>query len=124
MTDGDAFTVKEIVLDIRDTVKDLAEKVDRIDQHGSIGTRDILTRHSRKIEDLDHRLDVIEATPRVTREDLHAVKSDIASLALWRASLTAIATMKKSQIAFALALLTVFAGLIGSVATILWLHSS
>lgn len=119
----DNFTVKEIVIDIRDTVKALAEKVDRIDQKSSAAS-DQVAEQARQLADFDKRMAELErlAERRVTREDLHSVKGEISALKLWQASLTAVATLKRGQLAGALALFGVFAGLIGSVATLIWLH--
>lgn len=119
---GDGFTVKEIVVEIRDTVKKLADKVDQIDRQGSIGTRDQLTEHGRDIADHEVRLSFLEKRPFVTREDIHAVKNDIATLKLWQAGLTAITGLKRWQITVALGVVGIAAGLIGSLATLFWLY--
>jgi hypothetical protein len=115
---GDGFTVKEIVVDIRDTVKALANKVDQIDRQGSIGTRDQLAEHNRDIANHEARLGVLEQRPHVSREDLHAVKGDIAALKMWQAGLTAVAGLKRWQITVALTLIAAGAGLIGSLITL------
>lgn len=121
---GDAanFTVKEIVLDIRDTLKDLAEKVDRIDREGSIGTREQLRAQSSALQEHDTRLAVIESRPPVTRQDIHDLKTEIAALKLWQAGLAAVSSWKRWQISAALAVGGVVSGTIGSIATIIWLN--
>ena len=121
---GDAanFTVKEIVLDIRDTLKDLAEKVDRIDREGSIGTREQLTSQTQSLREQDKRLAVLESRPPVTRQDIHDLKAEISALKLWQAGLAAVSSWKRWQITVTLALGALAAGIIGSVATIIWLN--
>jgi len=47
---GNGFTVKEIVIEIRDAVKDLTVKVDRIDQQGAIGSMAELADHSQRLK--------------------------------------------------------------------------
>lgn len=116
---GGGFTVKEIVIEIRDTVKELANKVDRIDRQGSIGTREQLREHDNSIHDHEARLGVLENRPRVTREDLHEVKADIASLRLWQAGLVAIAGWKKWQLGIAIGVLGAVSGGAAAVITIL-----
>jgi hypothetical protein len=53
MTDAAGFSVKEIVVEIRNDVKDLAAKIDRIDREGSIGTRQDLADHENRLRDLE-----------------------------------------------------------------------
>lgn len=122
MNAGDAnFTVKEIVIDIRDTVKALAEKVDRIDEQGSIGTREQLRTQSQAIQDQDKRLAVLESRPPVTRQDIHDLKAEIAALKLWQAGLAAVSGLKRWQITVGLGLGGIVSGVIGAVATLVWL---
>ena len=47
------FTVKEIVVEIRDDLKKLAENVDRIDREGSIGTRGELVDHEARLRAIE-----------------------------------------------------------------------
>lgn len=53
MTDGNGFTVKEIVLEIRRDLKALNDKVDQIDRKGSIGTREELSDHESRLRGLE-----------------------------------------------------------------------
>ena len=76
-----SFTVKEIVVEIRDAVKDLAQKVDKIDREGPIGLRAELVDHSDRLRRSEERLGRLEEG-RVTREDLHKVKGDVAGINL------------------------------------------
>lgn len=100
----------------------IGAQLERIDREGSIGTRDQLADQDRRLEDHSRRIRDIEGRPPVTRSDLHEVKGEIAALKLWQASLTAVASLKQWQITVGLALLGVIGGLIGSVATLYWLH--
>lgn len=50
---GSGFTVKEIVIEIRDDVRKLVERVDHIDRHGSIGTKQELTDHETRLRGLE-----------------------------------------------------------------------
>jgi hypothetical protein len=101
MSTGDSFTVKEIVIEIRDTVKDLAGKVDKIGERGTENSSQIAD-HGRQLDDHEGRIDRLES---------------------WRDGLTAVATLKKWQVTVALGILGIFAGLIGSFATLAWLHA-
>lgn len=56
---GNGFTVKEIVIEIRDTVKGLAEKVDRIDRQ-SIGTKEAIEDHENRLRDHESRIQKLE----------------------------------------------------------------
>jgi len=83
-TNGDldkGFTVKEVVLDIRDTVNKLADKIDRIDRTGSIGTRQQLDDHENRIRKNEARLLVLEDT-KIKREEMHTLRNDIAAIRL------------------------------------------
>ena len=53
---GNGFTVKEIVIEIRDAVKELAVKVDDIDRKGSIGTKSELDNHDRRLLDAEREI--------------------------------------------------------------------
>ena len=108
--------------EVRKDFQEFRNALERIDREGSIGTRDTLAQHARDLEELDRRIIPLEARPIVTREELHAVKGDIASLNLWQAGLTAVATWKRWQVSAALALGGLVAGMVGSVATIVWLR--
>ncbi len=71
MTEGvnsSSFTVKEIVLEVRNDVKQLAEKIDRIDRQGSIGTRSELEDHEARIRASEGRLVIIEAQRNVEKD--------------------------------------------------------
>lgn len=46
---GIGLSVKELVLEVRNDVKALSEKIDKIDRQGSIGTREELADHERRI---------------------------------------------------------------------------
>lgn len=59
---------------------------------------------------------------RVTRDEFHAVKSDIATLQLWRAGQAAMSGLKRWQVTVALGVIGIAAGLIGSIATLIWLN--
>lgn len=76
-----SFTTKEIVIEIRDAVNKLADKVDRIDRTGSIGTRQQLDDHEKRVRVNEARLLVLEDT-RVKREEMHAIRNDIAAVRL------------------------------------------
>lgn len=108
--------------EIRSSFDTFRLQIERIDREGAIGTQAKLLENERQLEDLDKRVLVVEARPVVTREELHAVKGDIAALNLWQAGLTAVATWKKWQVSAALAVGALMAGTVGSVATIIWLH--
>jgi hypothetical protein len=108
--------------EIRSSFDTFRLQIERIDREGAIGTQAKLIENERQLEDLDKRVLVVEARPVVTREELHAVKGDIAALNLWQAGLTAVATWKKWQVSAALAVGALMAGTVGSVATIIWLH--
>lgn len=43
------LTLRELVLEVRDSVNALDEKIDRIDRQGSIGTREDLSDHEQRI---------------------------------------------------------------------------
>lgn len=49
----EAFTLKEVVVEIRDDVKLLSAKLDRIDRDGSIGTRQELIDHEARLRTLE-----------------------------------------------------------------------
>lgn len=51
--DGNGFTNKEILIEIRDNVKELAAKIDRIDREGSIGTQSDLQDHENRLRLLE-----------------------------------------------------------------------
>jgi hypothetical protein len=53
MTDTASFSVKEIVVEIRNDVKELARQIDRIDREGSIGTRQDLADHENRLRTLE-----------------------------------------------------------------------
>jgi hypothetical protein len=91
------FTVKEIVIEIRDAVKALSAKVDRIDEQGPSGTRD----HERRITENS---------------------KDISEIQRWMSSENAVATLKRGQIAIGLAMATLMSGLIASLITFYWIH--
>lgn len=50
---GDQFTVKEIVVEIRDDLKKLAARIDHIDREGSIGTKGELTDHETRLRAIE-----------------------------------------------------------------------
>jgi chromosome segregation ATPase len=108
--------------EIRASFETFRTQIERIDREGAIGTRAKLVETDRQLDDLDQRMTLVEGRPVVRREELHELKGEIAALKLWQAGLTAVAMLKKSQVAVALALFGVFAGLIGSVATLVWLN--
>lgn len=108
--------------EVRKDFQEFRAALERIDREGSIGTRDTLTQHERQLDDLDRRIVAVEGRPIVKREELHALKSDIAALNLWQAGLTAVATWKRWQVSAALAVGGLAAGMVGSVATLIWLH--
>jgi hypothetical protein len=54
------FTVKEILVEIRDDVKDLSMKVDRIDREGSIGTKSQLDDHEQRLRRLSDHIGRLE----------------------------------------------------------------
>lgn len=78
---GGNFTVKEIVVEIRDTVRELAVKVDTIDRQGSIGTKAQLQDHEQQLRRNTERVTQLEAT-QLKRADLHELKADIAGIKL------------------------------------------
>ena len=119
--------------DVYEIIQRVEDKVDKRFGEFTELTRGLETRVSR-LED-----------KRVTREELHALKStdsalellvkqkpsdheiselrdELNELKLWQAGLTAIAGLKRWQITVALGLLGIFAGAIGSLATFYWLH--
>lgn len=49
----DAFSLKEVILEIRRDVKDLSETLDTIDREGSIGTKSQLGDHETRIRGLE-----------------------------------------------------------------------
>lgn len=76
-----SWTTKEIVLEIRDTVDKLADKLDRIDREGSIGTKAQLDDHEHRLRQTSELVQRL-ADQRVTREDVHNIRSDIAAINL------------------------------------------
>ena len=58
---ANGFTVKEIVIEIRDTVKQLALKVDEIDRKGPIGTRSELADHSQRLATAERQILVLHS---------------------------------------------------------------
>ena len=108
--------------EVRKDFQDFRVALERIDREGSIGTRDTLAQHDRILDDIDRRVETVESRPVVTREELHAIRGDIAALNLWQAGLTAVATWKRWQVSAALAIGALAAGMVGSVATIIWLN--
>lgn len=108
--------------EVRRDFQDFRSALERIDREGSIGTRDTLTQHERALSELDRRVELVEDRPVVKREELHEIKGEIAALKLWQAGLTAVATWKKWQVTVALAMGALAAGIVGSIATLVWLH--
>jgi cell division protein FtsL len=49
MDEGRGLSLRELVLEVRADVKALDEKIEKIDRHGSIGTREDLTDHESRI---------------------------------------------------------------------------
>lgn len=47
------LSMREVVMEIRSDVKDLAKKLERIDREGSIGTKQELDDHERRLRDLE-----------------------------------------------------------------------
>ena len=108
--------------EVRQDFQEFRSALERIDREGPIATRDTLNQYAAALDSLDRRVSDVESRPIVKREELHAVKSDIAALNLWQAGLVAVSTWKRWQVTVALALGALAAGLIGSIATIVWLH--
>lgn len=104
-----------------DEIRGQRDLIDRIDREGAIGTRDTLVELARQAQEQDKRIAVIEARPPVTRQDIHELKSEIAALKLWQAGLAAVSSWKRWQVTVALAVGALAAGIVGSVATIIWL---
>jgi len=102
MNTGDAgFTVKEIVIDIRDTLKSLDAKVDRIDREGAIGTRDQLAEYGRVSRDNTQRLERVEK---------------------WQSDRDAVAVLKRWQLTVALGLLPLVIAFLTSWLTYYWIN--
>lgn len=51
--DLNGFTVKDILIEVRQDVKDLAARIDEIDRKGSIGTREELTDHENRLRKVE-----------------------------------------------------------------------
>lgn len=47
------LTMRELILEVRDDVKNLREKIDLIDRKGSIGTREELADHESRLRRLE-----------------------------------------------------------------------
>lgn len=56
------LTLRELVLEIRNDVKSLNEKVDKIDRTGSIGTREELSDHETRIRHTERWVYAIPAS--------------------------------------------------------------
>lgn len=59
---------------------------------------------------------------RVTREEFHAIKSDLATLSLWRARVDSSEQTGRRISDRALAWSALGAAVLGSIATLIWLH--
>lgn len=78
---GSGFTTKEVVLEIRDVVNRLADKLERIDREGSIGTKAQLQDHEARIR--DHTILIQQVVDKmVTREDLRGLRTEIQEVRL------------------------------------------
>lgn len=139
-----SWTTKEIVLEIRDTVGKLADKLDRIDREGSIGTKAQLDDHEHRIRQTSELVQRL-TDQRVTREDVHNIRSDIAAINLamaegpelvrqfrtiqsdvealssWREGVRASEERETRFSARSLAWAAIFVAGLGNVATIMWL---
>lgn len=113
---GDNFTVKEIVIDIRDTVYKLAEKVDRMDEQSSRARVQIET-NTRAIGDLDKQVALLAERPVVTRQEIHNLKGDIGALKTWQTVADALLKDKGTRLNLRLALLATLVPLAVAAAT-------
>jgi hypothetical protein len=100
-TSGAEFTVKEIVIEIRDTVKSLDAKVDRIDREGALGTREQMAENAR--------------TGRINGERL-------AALERWQTGLSAVAGLKKAQLVVLIGLTPLLVAFLTSYLTYYWIN--
>lgn len=123
----------------RVTLRDVYEIIQRVED--KVDKR--FDEFTESVRGLEIRVGRLE-DKRVTREELYALKSadvalelllrekpsdkeiaelreDLSDLQIWKAGLSAIAGLKRSQIAFAIAALTLVSGILASLVTFYWL---
>jgi hypothetical protein len=84
MEDSNTFTVKEIVIEILDGMKELRTMIERIDREGSIGTKSIQIEH-------ENRLRQIEVLITQTAQTVTDIKPEVVRNSRFRTQALAVA---------------------------------